>query len=276
MAIPHSTTSAASSNAGPRPSWPCSASPARWGSSSPCWPWPSGFRATLVASGSPRNAIVRRAGADSEMVSAISLDELRVIEDAPGRRPRRTRSARLGGGRGHRGLSPGQNGHARQCPGARRFAPRPGGPGQRPRSRPAGSSGRAWPSSSSAGTPRRPTGAWPWALPSASAAAPGRSSGYPRPAAAPSIPNYGATPTSSTRSTSGRPNVFQSATARLESHVRLYGIQGRADRPTRGCPSRSSGKRTTTESNPRRSPRSSGSWVSWSPRSWASARCSAP
>ncbi|MBE0712675.1 MAG: ABC transporter permease, partial [Candidatus Aminicenantes bacterium] len=43
-----------------------------------------GFRATLVASGSPRNAIVRRAGADSEMVSAISLEELRMIEDAAG------------------------------------------------------------------------------------------------------------------------------------------------------------------------------------------------
>src|SRR5512136_1593401 len=44
----------------------------------------NGFRATLVASGSPRNAIVRRAGADSEMVSAVSLDQLRVIEDASG------------------------------------------------------------------------------------------------------------------------------------------------------------------------------------------------
>ncbi len=44
----------------------------------------NGFRATLVASGSPRNAIVRRAGADSEMVSAVTLDQLRVVEDAPG------------------------------------------------------------------------------------------------------------------------------------------------------------------------------------------------
>ncbi len=43
-----------------------------------------GFRATLVASGSPTNAIVRRAGADSEMVSAIALEELRTIEDAAG------------------------------------------------------------------------------------------------------------------------------------------------------------------------------------------------
>jgi len=43
-----------------------------------------GFKATLVSSGSPRNAIVRRAGADSEMVSAVSLDQLHVIEGAPG------------------------------------------------------------------------------------------------------------------------------------------------------------------------------------------------
>jgi putative ABC transport system permease protein len=43
-----------------------------------------GFRATLVASGSPRNAIVRRAGADSEMVSAVTLEEFRVIEDTAG------------------------------------------------------------------------------------------------------------------------------------------------------------------------------------------------
>lgn len=43
-----------------------------------------GFKATLVSSGSPRNAIVRRAGADSEMVSAVTLDQLHVIEGAPG------------------------------------------------------------------------------------------------------------------------------------------------------------------------------------------------
>jgi putative ABC transport system permease protein len=44
----------------------------------------NGFRATLVASGSPDNAIVRRAGADTEMVSAISLEQFRVIENAAG------------------------------------------------------------------------------------------------------------------------------------------------------------------------------------------------
>jgi putative ABC transport system permease protein len=43
-----------------------------------------GFRATLVASGSPLNAIVRRAGADSEIVSSISLEDFRVIEGASG------------------------------------------------------------------------------------------------------------------------------------------------------------------------------------------------
>lgn len=43
-----------------------------------------GFEATLTASGSPQNAIVRRAGATSEMDSGISLDQVRVIETAPG------------------------------------------------------------------------------------------------------------------------------------------------------------------------------------------------
>jgi putative ABC transport system permease protein len=43
-----------------------------------------GFRATMVASGSPENAIVRRAGADSEMVSSVSVDAVHVIETAAG------------------------------------------------------------------------------------------------------------------------------------------------------------------------------------------------
>ncbi len=42
-----------------------------------------GFQATLVSSGSPDNAIILRAGADTEMVSAITLDQVRVIGDAP-------------------------------------------------------------------------------------------------------------------------------------------------------------------------------------------------
>ena len=43
-----------------------------------------GFRATLVSSGSPRNAIIRRAGSTSEMESAVTMDQLRVVEDMPG------------------------------------------------------------------------------------------------------------------------------------------------------------------------------------------------
>jgi putative ABC transport system permease protein len=43
-----------------------------------------GFEATLVASGSARNALVRRAGATSEMDSSVMLEQVRVIEDAPG------------------------------------------------------------------------------------------------------------------------------------------------------------------------------------------------
>ena len=43
-----------------------------------------GFQATLVASGSPENALVRRAGASSEMESILALDQIRVLETAPG------------------------------------------------------------------------------------------------------------------------------------------------------------------------------------------------
>ena len=43
-----------------------------------------GFEATLIASGSSRNAIVRRAGATSEMDSSVMLEQVRVVEDAPG------------------------------------------------------------------------------------------------------------------------------------------------------------------------------------------------
>src|ERR1051325_2627350 len=43
-----------------------------------------GFKATLVSSGSPQNAIVRRGGATSEMDSIVNLDGLRIIENAPG------------------------------------------------------------------------------------------------------------------------------------------------------------------------------------------------
>ena len=41
-----------------------------------------GFQAALVSSGSEHNAMVRRAGATSEMDSAITLEQLRAIEDS--------------------------------------------------------------------------------------------------------------------------------------------------------------------------------------------------
>jgi putative ABC transport system permease protein len=43
-----------------------------------------GFQATLVASGSPDNALILRAGATSEMTSGVPLDSVKIIQDAPG------------------------------------------------------------------------------------------------------------------------------------------------------------------------------------------------
>ncbi len=43
-----------------------------------------GFRATLVSSGAEDNAIVMRAGATSEMMSGIRLEDIKVLQDAPG------------------------------------------------------------------------------------------------------------------------------------------------------------------------------------------------
>ena len=43
-----------------------------------------GFKATLVSSGSVDNAIVRRAGASGEIDGSVNLDQVKVIEDAPG------------------------------------------------------------------------------------------------------------------------------------------------------------------------------------------------
>lgn len=42
-----------------------------------------GFQATLVSSGLPDNAVVQRAGADSEMTSIMLIDDVRAVEDAP-------------------------------------------------------------------------------------------------------------------------------------------------------------------------------------------------
>jgi putative ABC transport system permease protein len=43
-----------------------------------------GFRATLVASGSPDDALVMRAGSTSEMMGGITLDSVKVVQDKPG------------------------------------------------------------------------------------------------------------------------------------------------------------------------------------------------
>src|SRR5690349_8429368 len=44
----------------------------------------NGFRATLVASGSPGNALLLRAGSPTEMMGGVTLDSVRVVQDAPG------------------------------------------------------------------------------------------------------------------------------------------------------------------------------------------------
>jgi putative ABC transport system permease protein len=43
-----------------------------------------GFRATLEQTGSPSTALVMRTGADTEMMSLVSQEDSRVIQDAPG------------------------------------------------------------------------------------------------------------------------------------------------------------------------------------------------
>src|SRR5437764_7391550 len=43
-----------------------------------------GFKATLVASGSPGNALVLRAGATSEMTGVVTLDNVKIVQQAPG------------------------------------------------------------------------------------------------------------------------------------------------------------------------------------------------
>jgi putative ABC transport system permease protein len=43
-----------------------------------------GFKATLVASGSRDNALVMRAGSPSEMMGGVTLESVKVIQDAPG------------------------------------------------------------------------------------------------------------------------------------------------------------------------------------------------
>src|SRR3954471_6987312 len=43
-----------------------------------------GFRRVMTVSGTPDVAVVLRAGADSEMTSGLSREEVRTISDAPG------------------------------------------------------------------------------------------------------------------------------------------------------------------------------------------------
>jgi putative ABC transport system permease protein len=43
-----------------------------------------GFKATVVSSGSPDNAIIRRAGSTGEMDGTVPLEQVRVVQDAPG------------------------------------------------------------------------------------------------------------------------------------------------------------------------------------------------
>jgi putative ABC transport system permease protein len=43
-----------------------------------------GFKSTLVASGSPGNALILRAGSPSEMMGGITLDSVKIVQDAPG------------------------------------------------------------------------------------------------------------------------------------------------------------------------------------------------
>jgi putative ABC transport system permease protein len=43
-----------------------------------------GFRATLVSSGSYDNALVLRAGATAEMMSGVTLDSVKILQDKPG------------------------------------------------------------------------------------------------------------------------------------------------------------------------------------------------
>jgi putative ABC transport system permease protein len=43
-----------------------------------------GFKATLVASGSPGNVLVMRAGSPSEMMGGVTLDTVKIVQDAPG------------------------------------------------------------------------------------------------------------------------------------------------------------------------------------------------
>lgn len=44
----------------------------------------NGFKATLIASGSPGNALIMRAGSQSEMMGGVTLESAKIIQDGPG------------------------------------------------------------------------------------------------------------------------------------------------------------------------------------------------
>ena len=74
-----------------------------------------GFKATLVASGSEDNAIIMRAGATSEMMSGVALDQVKIMQDAPGvARATDGSSARHQRSRRHRAVPSEIDGHRRE------------------------------------------------------------------------------------------------------------------------------------------------------------------
>ena len=83
-----------------------------------------GFKATLVSSGPPQNAIVQQAGADSEMTSAITLEEVRIVEDAAAGRAQGDDGAGERRSRGDRGAAAARHGQRRQRADPRRLAAR--------------------------------------------------------------------------------------------------------------------------------------------------------
>ena len=83
-----------------------------------------GFKATLVSSGSADNAIVLRAGATSEMMGGVTLDAVKIIQDAPGVARQADGPLVTARSRGDRAVSAALHRHGRQRAGSRRFLER--------------------------------------------------------------------------------------------------------------------------------------------------------
>ena len=81
-----------------------------------------GFKATLVASGSPDNALIRRAGSTGEIDGTVPLDQVKVIQDAPGIARDGDRPLVSPGGGCDCCISAEGYGDGRECAGARCFA----------------------------------------------------------------------------------------------------------------------------------------------------------